>query len=260
MYLNSNPTHNLVVVFFPSVSSSLARLLSAGRPACQKKGPTNVGDASHPSLPAKGSALTPGPTPTFQGEPITHHKLQPCQTRYQSLLRAASEARIPSPPPALPSLLSPAELGSSTRVIIEAFIRIGVRLDRLCPHCHDDLHRLAPYSDGHYRDGIRLRCHYCKGDWAVRTGSVLEHFQSPLSTIEWIMRAFKAGLTITMTCDEHELERHMVSHAYKVFRERCQLYIHNHPILFPPDEIVEIDELYLTSLQEELEMSLRRCG
>ena len=56
----------------------------------------------------------------------------------------------------------------------------------------------------------------------------------------WIMRAFKAGLTVTMACEEHMLE-------WSPMRTRRFVSV----AMFPPDKIAEIDELYLPSLQPD---------
>jgi hypothetical protein len=98
-------------------------------------------------------------------------------------------------------------------------------------------------------DGLRLRCYKCSRDWGIRHGSLLEQSNLPLAECAWLLRAFEAAATVTQVAHLFGYHVNTVSHFWQLCRNHCATYMFHHPIRFPPDEIVEIDELYLPALQ-----------
>ncbi len=119
-------------------------------------------------------------------------------------------------------------------------------LKRPCLTCERPLRH---ENDEHYADGVRLRCHHCRNNWGVRSGSVFEHFFITLHELGRLLCYFDAHLTVTQATHLSAVSEDTVTKLWKLLRERARDFIQHHPIRFPGDEIVEIDELYVGALR-----------
>ena len=99
-------------------------------------------------------------------------------------------------------------------------------------------------------DGLRLRCCQCTSSWGVRHGSVFAHSYLPLPTLIRLTHAYWAGVTPTQAATMYGAHRQTISGWYGTLRECIDQYMKKHPIVFPADEIVEIDECHLQCLQQ----------
>jgi transposase-like protein len=142
----------------------------------------------------------------------------------------------------------------SPRHLLEDLITAGVihRFDRHCPKCGVK-HRLTNHNDRAYSEGIRLYCKVCHGNWGVRHGSVFSHSDLPLTTLIRLTHSFLAKVKASQAATTCGVHRNTVSKWYSVLRDCIDQYMEKHPIFFPADEIVEVDECHLRCLQHKRE-------
>jgi hypothetical protein len=98
-------------------------------------------------------------------------------------------------------------------------------------------------------ENIRIRCSPCDTDEGLRARSIFENFRTSLLKLAELIRHFEFGLTTIQAARESSIDRKIVSKFYKVIRERLSSYMNDHPVQFGPNEIVEVDELYVEALR-----------
>lgn len=170
-----------------------------------------------------------------------------CRTRrtrptHKTILfnHANTHHTLATPPPPLP-------LPSQLHGDLLKLLRDGGLLlppGRMCPHCHA----------GVLRDSIRngttyLRCSMCRSNMSVRYGSIFSHTRLPLDEAVRLLRSFEAGIRKADACKLHNIGEDCARLIYTTIRESMRAFMMKHPIIFPGNEIVEIDECHLSSLQ-----------
>jgi hypothetical protein len=86
---------------------------------------------------------------------------------------------------------------------------------------------------------------------SVRHGSLAADFQLTLVQIATLISYFDARLAVHQAAQLSSLldHRHTVSKLYAAMRVRCRAYLTAHPIRYPVDEIVEVDEIFIGALR-----------
>jgi hypothetical protein len=116
-----------------------------------------------------------------------------------------------------------------------------------CPICEGTLRE---YTDAAYLDGHRFCCTRCFTSSSIRPGSIFEHLHHTLFDLAQLITFFNARILVHQAEQLSGINRKRISEFFTRIRERCSAYIAAHPISFPADEIVEIDELYVKALRE----------
>jgi hypothetical protein len=109
---------------------------------------------------------------------------------------------------------------------------------------------LHEYTDAAYLDGRRFCCTSCFTSRSIRSGSIFDHSQHTLFELAQLITFFDARILVHQAEQLSGINRKRIGDFYTRIRERCSAYIAAHPISFPADEIVEIDELYVQALRE----------
>ena len=135
---------------------------------------------------------------------------------------------------------------------LHVFLRdIGLLRPRhyLCDHCEQGKQGVLRLADDASRlDGVVYRCSKCTTRRSLRHGSIFFHSDQPLLLLCRVMACFHLHLTVTQTADLLSSTRTIVGDFFFHLRDAIYNYIMSHPIRFDEDEVVEVDELYLSKI------------
>ncbi len=173
-------------------------------------------------------------------------------TSAASAAAALPPPRSPSPPPDVLPLFSLADVTACKNAPrrLQTLLRRHQLLllpGASCPSCAGTLQE---YVHEHYTDGFCLGCTHCTCSFSIRRGSVFEHSQHTLFDLAQLITFFDARILVHQAEQLSGVNRKRIGEFYTRIRERCSAYIAEHPISFPADEIVEIDELYVKALRD----------
>lgn len=117
----------------------------------------------------------------------------------------------------------------------------------ICLRCSELMH---VYDDERNALGKRLRCTPCNTDESVKRGSIFEHFHTPLVKLCELLCYFDAELTVTQTAHLTSISDDTISTFWKRIRESTAVFNEEHPVMYGPGYIVEIDEAYVKAVLE----------
>lgn len=148
--------------------------------------------------------------------------------------------------PGLPTLL---ELCDDSPAVVTTLRQRRLLRDAgsACPHCARGRLRDLQWSEQH---GLRMRCSACRWECAYRHGSIFADSRLPLLAATMLLRSFAAGVGKSAAAREHGYSWKCVDALWTVCRERLREYVMAHPVTFPADDIVEIDECYVRCVQQ----------
>jgi transposase-like protein len=140
---------------------------------------------------------------------------------------------------------------SSEDAIIALLVsrRLLLPLDRICPRCR--VHHLRASNDKRYIDNMRLRCSRCSTDYTLRHGSVFAGRKQALADITRELSLIEQHIYIAAASKLHGICYSSSSSLYHRVRECVFYYMLYNPVVFAPNDIVELDECYLKSLNKE---------
>jgi len=120
------------------------------------------------------------------------------------------------------------------------YIRIN---DIPCPFCQ---HPMKLQRRKRRLDGYQLRCRSCDTMESIRCNSFFaRHDKIPLPTIIHIIRSLYEGRQQRYIASETQLNPLTIQRIHTDYIELCRRANDARPIIFPSDEIVEIDEKHL---------------
>lgn len=178
------------------------------------------------------------------------------ETRAAAAAANAPPDAPPNPPPIYPHMITHAELRDQCDTPLQTLRLLEARgmllpFNRPCPRECKSKKGMALYESSHYTDGWCLLCTQCSLKLSPRSGSLFAEFETPIRDLVGLLLLFDEQITVATAARMTTLHRNTVSKFYKYVRQRIQVWLAFHPIIFGPGEIVEIDELYLKPLYHE---------
>ena len=126
----------------------------------------------------------------------------------------------------------------------------------VCPHCGENDPRYLKEMDGDYRNGLgRWKCRVCAeagdpgqgGTFTPLTGTIFNGMRIDVSTLWLIVSSFAAGDASVTAAKEAGVNRHTTDRLFRLFRAAIYLARPEEPLTLTVDDIVEMDEVYITA-------------
>jgi transposase-like protein len=145
----------------------------------------------------------------------------------------------------------------------------------VCPHCGEEDPRYLKVLDANYRGGLgRWQCLVCAGagdpgeggTFTPLTGTILDGMRIDIGTLWLIVEAFAQGMASVESSEEARVNRHTTDRLFRLLRAAIYETRSTKPIALEADQIVEMDEVYITAGLKgcagglELEREPRRRG
>ena len=143
-----------------------------------------------------------------------------------------------------------------TRGLWQIVIRMLWPNGPVCPHCGERDPRYLHLIDPDYRNGLgRWRCDVCAeagdpgegGTFTALTGSILHGMRIDVRTLWLIAEAFARGEASVETAHEARVDRHTTDRLFRLVRAAIYEARAQEPLTLTVDDIVEMDEVYLTA-------------
>jgi len=157
----------------------------------------------------------------------------------------------------------------------EVLIRVRWPHGPCCPHCGEDDPQYLKCIDPDYRGGLgRWQCQVCAqagdpgegGTFTPLTGTLFGGSRLDIRSLWMIVEAFAEGQASVETSDEAQVHRHTSDRLFRLLRAAIYLKRSSEPIVLNPEDVGEMDEVYITAGLKgnagglELEREPRRRG
>lgn len=125
-----------------------------------------------------------------------------------------------------------------------------------CPHCGERDPQYLEVLDEGYRGGLgRWRCQVCAeagdpgegGTFTPLTGTLLDGMRIDVRTLWLMVEMFATGKASVETAKEAGVNRHTSDRLFRLFRAAIYQSRSTEPIVLGPDDVAEMDEVYITA-------------
>lgn len=142
------------------------------------------------------------------------------------------------------------------RTLWETLVRLRWPHGPICPHCGEKDAQYLKLIDADYRGGLgRWQCRVCAeagdpgegGTFTPLTGTILDGMRIGVRTLWMIVNAFANGDASVESAKEAQVSRHTTDRLFRLFRAAIYGARSTEPLTLTPDDIVEMDEVYITA-------------
>jgi transposase-like protein len=125
-----------------------------------------------------------------------------------------------------------------------------------CPHCGEQDPQYLEVLDEGYREGLgRWQCRVCAeagdpgegGTFTPLTGTLLDGMRIDVRTLWLMVEMFATGKASVETSKEAGVNRHTSDRLFRLFRAAIYQSRSTKPIALGPEDVVEMDEVYITA-------------
>jgi transposase-like protein len=126
----------------------------------------------------------------------------------------------------------------------------------VCPCCGEDDPRYLKLLDADYRGGLgRWQCLVCAGagdpgeggTFTPLTGTILEGMRIDVRTLWLVVESFASGVASVETSKEARVNRRSTDRLFRLLRAAIYQTRSPEPIVLGPEDIAEMDEVYITA-------------
>ena len=144
----------------------------------------------------------------------------------------------------------------SERELWAMLIRVRWPYGPECPHCGEQEAQYLEVLDEGYRSGLgRWRCRICAeagdpgegGTFTPLTGTLLDGMRIDVRTLWLMVEMFATGKASVETSKEAGVNRHTSDRLFRLFRAAIYQSRSTEPIALDPEDVVEMDEVYITA-------------